>query len=187
MIARTLFAAPALALMLAAATPAPSDYDAKLQALDRRYTEWSLSTSPTSATDAGIHTYDTRLSDFSPQEQAAEMTQLRAFRDELAQLKPAEDAGRHDVVDYLLVRSDIEGDWWGRTVLKGLSRNPSIYEGECSNGIFSLVKKPFASDEVRVRDAIARLKACPGVLEQGKANLTDTVREFAKAASEDIA
>ncbi|MBV8433268.1 MAG: DUF885 domain-containing protein [Candidatus Eremiobacteraeota bacterium] len=187
MIARTLFAAPALALLLAAATPAPSDYDAKLQALDRRYTEWSLSTSPTSATDAGIHKYDTRLSDFSPQEQAAEMTQLRAFRDELAQLKPAEDAGRHDVVDYLLVRSDIEGDWWGRTVLKGLSRNPSVYEGECSNGIFSLVKKPFASDEVRVRDAIARLKACPGVLEQGKANLTDTVREFAKAASEDIA
>jgi uncharacterized protein (DUF885 family) len=178
---------PLFVLALLGATPAPSAYDAKLQALERRYTEWSLANSPTGATDAGIHTYDTRLSDFSPQEQAAEMKQLRAFRDELAQLQPPAGASRHDYVDYLLVRSDIEGDWWGRTVLRGLQRNPSIYEGECSNGIFSLVKKPFASDEVRVRDAIARLRACPAVLEQGKANLTDTVREFAKAASQDVA
>src|SRR6185312_2099654 len=177
----------ALALMVAVASPAPGDYDAKLQSLERRYTEWSLRMSPTGATDAGIHSYDTKLSDFSPQAQTAEMQQLRAFRGELAQLQPPAGASRHDFVDYLLVRSDLEGDWWGRTVLKGLQRNPSIYEGECSNGIFSLIKKPFASDEVRVRDAIARLRACPGVLEQGKANLTDTVREFAVAASQDIA
>ena len=183
---RTLLAMAAAALLLGAAAPAPSDYDAKLQALDRRYTEWSLKNSPTNATDSGIHTYDTKLSDFSAEEQAAEMKQLHAFRDELAQLQPPAGASRHDFVDYLLVRSDIEGDWWSRTVLRGLARNPSIYEGECSNGIFSLVKKPFASDEVRVRDAIARLQACPHVLEQGKANLTDTVREFAVAASQDI-
>ncbi len=184
---RGLLAIAAAALLLGAATPAPSDYDAKLQSLDRRYTEWSLQTSPTGATDAGIHSYDTRLADFSAQERAAEMKQLEAFRDELAALQPAAGASRHDFVDYLLVRSDLEGDWWGRTVLRPLQRNPSVYEDECSNGIFSLIKKPFADDEVRVRDAIARLRACPGVLEQGKANLTDTVREFAKAATEDIA
>jgi hypothetical protein len=67
-----------------------------------------------------------------------------------------------------------------------LQRNPSIYEGECSNGIFSIIKRQYASDEIRTRDAIARLQACPRVLDQGRANLTQTVREFAQIASEDI-
>jgi len=40
---------------------------------------------------------------------------------------------------------------------------------------------------VRVRDAIGRLRACRGVLDDGKKNLTDPVREFGKVASEDIA
>src|SRR6202042_611068 len=96
------------------------------------------------------------------------------------------DASAHERVDYLLIRGGIEGDWWGRTVLRGFQRNPSIYEGECSNGIFSIVKRQYASDEIRIRAAIARLRSCPRVLEQGKANLTAPVREFAQIASEDI-
>jgi uncharacterized protein (DUF885 family) len=161
-------------------------YDAKLIDLDRRYTSWSLSQSPTSATDAGVHAYDDRLADFSPAAQALQMKRLQTFRDELAALQPGPDASPHDRVDYLLVRSDLEGDWWDRSVLKSLSRNPTVYEGECANGIFSIVKRSYASDEVRLRSAIARLRACPSVLRQGEANLTDTVREFAGIASEDI-
>jgi uncharacterized protein (DUF885 family) len=180
-------AALAAVFLLGIATPPPSDYDAKLQSLDRRYTEWSLANNPTSATDAAIHRYDSQLADFSASAQAAQLQQLRAFRNELAALQPSAGTSPHDTVDYLLVRSDLEADWWNRTVLRPLERNPSVYEGECSNGIFSLVKKPFASDEVRLRDAIGRLRACPRVLDQGKANLTDTVREFASAAYEDVA
>lgn len=183
-----LSAALAVVMLLGAATPEPpSDYDAQLQQLERRYTEWTLANNPTSATDAGIHAYDSRLASFSSAEQSAEMIQLRAFRNELVALQPPPNASPHDIVDYLLVRSDLEADWWTRTVLEPLARNPSVYEGECSNGIFSLIKKPFASDEVRVRDAIARLRACPVVLAEGKRNLGDPVREFAQAAYEDVA
>jgi uncharacterized protein (DUF885 family) len=186
---RSIVVIAAIASLLGAASPAPqtSDYQAKLVDLDRRYTMWSLQVSPTSATDAGIHKYDAQLADFSPEAQTAQLDQLHRFREELLALQPPAGVSHHDFVDYLLVRSDLEGDWWSRTVLKGLARNPSNYEGECSNGIFTLIKKPFASDEVRVRDAIARLNACPRVLQQSKVNLTDTVREFAKAASQDIA
>ncbi len=164
----------------------PPGYQQKLVDLERSYTYWSFEQNPTSATDAGIHTYDARLADYSAAVQAAQMARLRAFRNELAALQPAGGASAHERVDYLLIRAGIEGDWWGRTVLRGLQRNPSIYEGECSNGIFSIVKRQYASDEIRIRAAIARLRSCPRVLEQGKANLTDTVREFAQIASEDI-
>ena len=170
---------------LCAAAPPPG-YQQRLIDLDRGYTFWSFEQNPTSATDAGIHTYDGRLADYSPAAQAAQLTKLRAFRNQLAALQPPAHAGAHARVDYLLIRADLEGDWWSRAVLRSLARNPSVYEGECSNGIFSIVKRQYASDEVRVRSAIARLRACPRVLEQGKANLTDTVREFAQIASEDI-
>jgi len=187
---RRLFAVAAAGVLLFGAAPpaatAPSDYQQRLVALERAYMDWSYQESPTSATDAGIHTYDDRLADYSPATQAAEMKKLRGFRNELSALEPPAGTDAHTYVDYLLIRSDIESDWWQRTVLRGLQRNPSIYEGECSNGIFSIVKRQYANDEVRVRAAIARLRACPRVLEQGRANSTDTVREFAQIASEDI-
>jgi uncharacterized protein (DUF885 family) len=177
-----------VACSLQARAPAASagQYDLRLIDLDRRYIYWSLQQSPTSATDAGLHLYDDRLSDFSPQAQAEQMTRLHAFRDELASLQPPAGASPHDRMDYLLVRADLEGDWWNRTVVRSLQRNPSVYEGECANGIFSIIKRQYATDTVRLRSAIARLRACPAVLKQGQANLTDTVREFAQIASEDI-
>ncbi len=188
---RTLALATSCMLLCTAATPPPasapsSNYQQRLIDLDRSYTFWSLAENPSSATDAGIHTYDDKLADYSPATQAAEMRRLRAYRKELVALEPPSGATPHERVDYLLIRASLEGDWWSRVVLRGLQRNPSIYEGECSNGIFSIVKREYASDEVRVRAAIARLRACPRVLDQGRANLTDTVREFAQIASEDI-
>ncbi len=183
---RRLFIVIAVWTLLGAAASAPTSYDQKLIDLDRNYTMWSFEQNPTGATDAGIHTYDTKLADYSAVAQATQMVRLRAYRNQLAALLPPTGASAHDRVDYLLVRADLEGDWWARTVLRSLQRNPSVYEGECSNGIFSIVKRQYASDEVRVRDAIARLRACPHVLDQGRANLTQTVREFAQIASEDI-
>lgn len=165
---------------------AAGDYQAKLIDLDRRYTAWSFQQNPTYATDSGVHDYDALLADFSPQAQTAAMQRLRAFRDELASLQPPPNATPHERVDYLLVRADVESDWWNRTVLRPLQRNPTVYEGECANGIFSIVKRRYASDDVRAGDAIGRLRACSRVLDQGKANLTDVVAEFAKIASEDV-
>ncbi|MGA8532998.1 MAG: DUF885 domain-containing protein [Candidatus Tumulicola sp.] len=177
------FAAGCAAFGHARATPG---YGTKLIDLDRRYTFLSFEQNPSSATDSGIHRYDAQLAEFSAPAQAAALTRLRGFRDELAALEPPADATPHERVDYLLVRADLEADWWSRTVLRGLARNPSVYEGECANGIFSIVKRRYAPDDVRVRDAIGRLRACPRVLSEGEANLNDTVREFAQIASEDI-
>jgi uncharacterized protein (DUF885 family) len=179
-------ACTALAAPAALRQAQDDNYQAKLVDLQQRYTMWSLKENPSAATDAGIHTYDARLADFAPAVQVVEMVQLRRFRNELVALEPPFSASPHERVDYLLIRANLEGDWWDRAVLRGLQRNPSIFEGECSNGIFSIVKRQYASDEVRVRAAIARLRACPRVLDQGRANLTQPVREFAQIASEDI-
>jgi uncharacterized protein (DUF885 family) len=174
-------------VMLAAIGNGPSTYEANLLSLARRITADGFRESPSSATDAGIHLYDTRLADYSAHSQAASFATQRKFRNALAALQPPPGASTHEKVDYLLLRANIEDTWWQTTVLRSLQRNPTVYEGECSNGIFSLIKKKFASDETRVRDAIARMRGCPAVLAEGEKNLTETVPEFAQIASEDIA
>lgn len=183
----TAVAAVALAL---AANAAPASADPTLaqavQSLAHRYYAAVYAAAPTAATDAGLHSADARLADFSPAADRAYAANLRRFRDELAALAPGGESV-HDQVDYLLLRADIEGDWWQREYVRAQARNPTVYEGECSNGIFSLLKRDFAPKAERARDATQRLRACRRVLEQGKANLTAVVREFAVVASEDIA
>lgn len=158
-----------------------------LEDLAHRYYQFTYLNDPVGSTDNGLHLADDRLADFSPQARQRHLQELRSFRAELANDVPPPSAARHDQVNYLLLRAAMEGDWWRITYLKSPQRDPSMYEGECSNGIFSLLKKPFAPAEVRAKDAIGRLRACAGVLEQGKKNLTDVVREFAQVASDDIA
>ncbi|MGA7354112.1 MAG: hypothetical protein WBW76_01645, partial [Candidatus Cybelea sp.] len=105
-------------VVLCAAAAPSSDYEQKLIALERSYTFWSFEQYPTSATDAGIHTYDDRLADYSPATQAAQMVRLRAYRNDLAALQPPSNASAHARGDYLLIRANLEGDWWGRVVLR---------------------------------------------------------------------
>lgn len=162
-------------------------YNDALEALAHRYYQFTYVNDPVGSTDNGLHLADDRLADFSSQAQQRYLEELRRFRSELAKEMPASNASVHEQVNYLLLRAAMEGDWWRITYLQSSARDPSIYEGECSNGIFSLLKKPFAPAEVRARDAIGRLRACPGVLAQGKQNLTNVVREFAQVASEDVA
>lgn len=165
----------------------PPYYGSLLEDFAHRYVAYQYSVDPVAATDQALHTADDKLPDESPAALTDYMEHLRGYRNELAKLVPAADAPVHDQVNYLLLRANVEGAWWQETYLKSESRNPSLYEGICSNGIFSLIKKPFAPAEVRIKDAIARLHACRQVLEDGKKNLTDPVREFGQVASEDIA
>ncbi len=184
-------AAAALAFALAivaGASPAPAapSVAARLQDLAHRYYAATFDADPVGADSAGIHRGMDRLPDVSPEAAAAYLQRLRGFRDELATLAPG-GTTVHERVDYLLLRADMEGDWWQRVWLRDAAHNPSTYEGICSNGIFALLKKPFASNLKLARAATARLRACRTVLAQSKRALTAPVREFGVVASQDIA
>jgi Bacterial protein of unknown function (DUF885) len=53
---------------------------------------------------------------------------------------------------------------------------------ECSNGIFSLLKKEYDTPRARALAATARMKQMPFLIEQGKRNLTKPVRLYAQLA-----
>ena len=60
--------------------------------------------------------------------------------------------------------------------------DPQLYVNECSNGIFSLLKKEYDTPRNRALSATARLKQMPALIEQGKGNLIKPVRLYAQLA-----
>ena len=60
--------------------------------------------------------------------------------------------------------------------------DPQTYVNECSNGIFSLLKKDYDTPRNRALSATARLKQMPALIEQGKQNLIKPVRLYAQLA-----
>ena len=159
---------------------------AAVQDLAHRYYSFAWKASPITNTINGLHTQDDQLADFSAAADRRYGVQLQAFRNALAALAPG-GSSVHDQVDYLLLRADMEGDWWNRTYLRPNAHNPAVFEEECTNGVFTLLNKPFASNAVRAHDAARRMKQCSRVLAQGEARLTQPVREFGVVASEEIA
>ncbi|MCI0657323.1 MAG: DUF885 domain-containing protein, partial [Acidobacteria bacterium] len=89
---------------------------------------------------------------------------------------------RDDRIDWLLFRADLERAAFFDRVLLFEETNPQIYVNECSNGIFSLLKKDYDTPRNRALSATARLKAMPALLEQGKKNLSKPVRLYASLA-----
>jgi len=178
--------APSTVANAAKSDSGPPTRAAAVQQLAHRYYELAWDATPITNTTNGRHTQDTQLADFSSAAAHRYSLQLQSLRDQLAALAPG-GTSVHDQIDYLLLRADMEGDWWTTTYLRPNERNPTVYEQECSNGVFTLLNRAFASNAVRAHDAAMRMLQCGRVLRQGEQRLSQPVREFGVVASQDIA
>jgi uncharacterized protein (DUF885 family) len=165
---------------LSAQTPTPAT-PASLQALARSYYAWRDSSNPVSSSDQGLHTWDDRLTDFT---MPAVLARRRHVTELLARVGAMRTAAwaRDDRIDWLLFRAQLEGMAFFDRVMQNEETNPQVYVGECSNAIFSLLKKDYASHATRARAALARLRAMPALLAQGRRNLVRPVRLYAQLA-----
>src|SRR5205085_11562983 len=62
--------------------------------------------------------------------------------------------------------------------------NPLLYVNECSNAIFSLLKKEYDTPANRARSAAARFRAMPALFSQAEKNLRKPVKLYAQLAIE---
>ena len=166
---------------------------ALLHKLADDYYNWRNENDPVSSSNAGLHTWDDRLADFSPAKIAERAQHVRALLDKVRALKidnPETIGAREgfrswskdDKIDAILFRSQLENVDFGNRVLKFEYTNPQTYTGECSSAIFSLLKKEYDTPRKRAISATARLKAMPALLKQGLANLRNPVKLYAKLA-----
>lgn len=154
---------------------------ADLQKLANDYYTWRNQNYPVASSDAGLHTWDNKLTDYAL---SAILMRRLHVKEVLGKVRGMETANwsKDDRIDWLLFRSQLEGIEFFNRVIDFETSDPQTYINECSNGIFSLLKKEYDTPRNRALAAIARLKQMPFVIEQGKGNLSKPGQLYAKLA-----
>src|SRR6267378_4733779 len=154
---------------------------ADLQRLARDYYNWRNQQFPVFSSDAGLHTWDSKLTDYSL---SAVLARKLYVRETLAKVRAMQTANwsKDDRIDWLLFRSQLDGADFFSRVMDFEESDPQTYVNECSNAIFSLLKKEYDTPRNRALAATARLKAMPAIIDQGKLNLTKPVKLYAQLA-----
>jgi uncharacterized protein (DUF885 family) len=154
---------------------------AALHKLANDYYNWRNENDPVSSSNAGLHTWDDRLADFSPAKIAERAQHVRALLEKVRAMK-IDTWPKDEQIDAILFRAQLENIDFGNRVLKFERTNPQTYIGECVSAIFSLLKKEYDTPRKRALSATARLKAMPPMLKQGLTNLQNPVKLYAKLA-----
>src|SRR5436853_1922501 len=157
------------------------------------YYAWRNENYPVRSSEAGLHTWDDRLTDYSPAKIAERAQHVRSLLDNVRGMKtdnPEIIGARESFrswpkdqrIDWILFRAQLENVEFGDRVLKFERTNPQVYTGECTNAIFSLLKKEYDTPRKRALAATARLKQMPALLTQGLSNLQNPVKLYAQLA-----
>ena len=154
---------------------------AALHKLANDYYVWRNENYPVRSSDAGLHTWDDRLTDYSPAKIAERQQHVHALLEKVRAMK-TDNWPKDERIDWILFRAQLEEVEFGNRVLKFERTNPQVYVGDCTNGIFSLLKKEYDMPRNRARAATARLKQMPALLTQGLSNLQNPVKLYAQLA-----
>jgi uncharacterized protein (DUF885 family) len=156
---------------------------ADLRKLAADYYNWRNQNYPVASSDAGLHTWDNKLTDYSL---SAVLMRRLQVKETLAKVSGMSTTNwsKDDRIDWLLFRAQLEGLAFFNRVIDFEASDPQVYVNECSNGIFSLLKKEYDTPRNRALAATARLKQMPFVIEQGKGNLSKPVQLYARLAIE---
>lgn len=154
---------------------------ADLRKLADDYYTWRNQNYPVVSSDAGLHTWDNKLTDYAL---SAILMRRLHVKEVLAKVRAMQTANwsKDDRIDWLLFRSQLDGIDFFNRVIDFEASDPQTYVNECSNGIFSLLKKEYDTPRNRGLAATARLKQMPFVIELGKANLTKPGQLYARLA-----
>ena len=163
----------------AQANAAPAD----LRKIADDYYAWRNQNYPVASSDAGLHTWDSKLTDYSL---SALLARRLHVKEVLAKVKAmqTEQWSKDDRIDWLLFRSQLESVVFFDRVVDFEEADPQTYVNECSNGIFSLLKKDYDTPRNRSLAATARMKQMPFLIEHGKQNLNIPIRLYAQLAIE---
>src|SRR5215831_12575465 len=154
---------------------------ATLHKLADDYYAWRNENYPVRSSEVGLHTWDDRITDYSPGKIAERAQHVRSLLDKVRAMK-TDNWPKNDRIDWILFRAQLDNVEFGDRVLKFEFTNPQVYTDECTNAIFSLLKKEYDTPRKRALSATARLKQMPALLKQGLSNLQNPVKLYAQLA-----
>ncbi len=179
-----LFLVSSLAAAQTAGAPSPQTQAAFTHLVDR-YFDFYFQASPTAATQAGFHQYDSRLEDFSHSAMEAELAGLTKFRKQFSGIQrselPEQSAGDLDVVT-----SAIDSRLLELQTIQMWRKDPDVYTSGVSYGVFLLMRRNFAPPAERLRSVIARERQIPQTLETARQNLHNPPHVYTEVALQQL-
>ena len=154
---------------------------AALHTIAKDYYNWRNENYPVRSSDAGLHTWDNKLTDYSPGKIAARAQHMHGLLEKVRAMQTGR-WPKDERIDWILFRAQLERVDFEDRVLKFERTNPQVYIGECTNAIFSLLKKEYDTPRNRALAATARLKEMPALLKQSLSNLQSPVKLYAQLA-----
>lgn len=152
---------------------------------DQYFTDVFFRFNPTSATSAGFHEHDKQLEDYSVEGIHREIGALHTYEAKISAIDPtALDASVASDREILL--NSIRSQLLSLEVIRNWEKNPDNYSSGVSGSIFTLMERPFAPANTRLRDVVARERAIPQVFVEARKNLKDPPRIFTEIALEQI-
>jgi uncharacterized protein (DUF885 family) len=153
-------------------------------ALSEEFVEESLRRWPVEATAAGIHDYDHRLPDDTPEGFRARSVWLRDLEQRLAASVTWEEMPTEQRVDYALLRSRISVLRAELEEIRAHARDPVACLRTALDGVALLVTRPFAPFEERKEAILGRLMAIPEYLAAACASLEQVPEAWVELALE---
>jgi uncharacterized protein (DUF885 family) len=141
--------------------------------------------SPTAGTSAGLHQYDTHLEDYSAEAVKSEVAALHDIEKKLLEIDPtALDAA--PAADYAILLNAVRAQLLQLEVVRPWEKNADNYSSGVTNSIFTIMERPYAPVNTRLRAAIAREKLIPQVFAEARKNLKNPPRIYTEIALEQI-
>src|SRR5436190_30129 len=156
--------------------------DDRFQKLAKDYIEGLLQVSPEFATSLGDHRFDDKLSDYSDEAEAKELTRAKDFRQQIEAFSDLTKLTGPNKVDVRLLKDNIDNEIFGIEELKEREWNPLLYNESLANSLYLLVARDFAAPEKRAASIKARLEKIPAVIAQAKANLKNPPQVYTETA-----
>lgn len=153
-------------------------------ALREEFVEVSLRHDPVAATSAGIHDYDTRFPDDSPDGFRERARWLGDLDQRLVASVPWEELPTGERVDFAILRSRVAILRAEAEEIRSHRRNPALFPETALRGVFLLLARPFAPLEERKESILARLMGVADYLEAARANLEAVPEVYREIASE---
>lgn len=153
-------------------------------AISEEFVEVFMRHHPVTATRVGLHDYDDRMPDDSPDGVSERAAWFRDIEQRLVASVPWEDLAVEQRVDYAIFRSKLAMKRAELEEMQLHRHNPVMYAETALNGMYLLMARQFAPLEERKEPLLARMMNIPEYLENACANLDEVPDTFMRVASE---
>lgn len=171
-------------------TGTPSE---RLAKLSEQFLHESLQLSPTSASQAGYHTYpdpttgklvrlDGELDEMGTEDIADQLKFYRHWRERFRSQVPYRGLSAQDHADWILIDDGISGNLLELEKVQTYKHNPTVWVELIGNGLFLNMSQEYAPKDVRMADAVSRITQIARFVGQARQQLTDSDPIFIKVA-----